>query len=61
MKIYALYGFVMGYIFGIILFPNYIYHGPDSNIIRKNIYYNSKNNKYYKFIPKLSVHPINIL
>ena len=46
--------YILGFILGIliILFINKpIYHGPDSNIIRNNIYYDLKSNKCFKLIP----------
>lgn len=46
---------IIGFLFGIIYynFINIIYHGPNSNIVRKNIY--KFNNKYYKFTPQLCI------
>ena len=43
-------GFILG-IFIILFFKKQSYHGPDSNIIRNNIYYDLKNNKCFKLIP----------
>lgn len=34
-----------------------IYHGPDSNEIKKKIFYYKKTKKYYKFIPKPFICP----
>ena len=45
-------GFLLG-IFFYYYFFNIIYHGPNSNIIRKNIY--KFNNKYYQFTPQLCI------
>ena len=49
---------IIGYIIGYYLMSSWIYmnqnfHGPDSNIIRKYIYY--KNGKYYKFEPEVCI------
>ncbi len=47
---------ILGLFLGI-LFVFYLkkqnYHGPDSNIIRKNIYYDIKTNSCFKLIPIL--------
>ena len=51
-------GLLMGYIF--IYFYNKqceVYHGPDSNIVRKKIFI-GKDNKYYRLIPKVCFCPI---
>jgi hypothetical protein len=43
---------VVGYIIGYHLKQyNVIYHGPDSNEIKKYIYYDSEEDKYYRFTP----------
>lgn len=46
---------IIGFITGLYFYKNIniIYHGPDSNIIRKNIY--KFKNKYYKFTPELCI------
>jgi hypothetical protein len=30
-----------------------LYHGPNSNIIRNNIYFDSKTNTFFKLIPTI--------
>lgn len=46
---------VLGLSLGYFITKNYntIYHGPDSNIIRKNIYL--YNDKYWKFVPQIII------
>ena len=50
-----LFSILIGYSFSIIIssfyIKNFYYIGPNSNEIKKNIFF--KNNKCYKFIPKL--------
>jgi hypothetical protein len=53
---------LLGIIFGFCLFVYYkkqtvIYHGPNSNIIRKTIFKDSKNNKCYMFEPTVYLCP----
>ena len=53
-----LLGFITGYILSRIMIHIYHkkiqeYHGPDSNIIKNNIY--KFKNKFYKFIPQLCI------
>ena len=50
---------LVGYILGFKLMSSWIYmnqnyHGPDSNIIRQNIYY--QNGKYYRFYPEICIY-----
>lgn len=52
-------GLVIGLIFGFILFKQYIYKGPDSNIVSKEIFVD-KNSKKFKWIPKICICPINL-
>ena len=59
MNLFIIIGLIFGYLIGIKIFPDIIYHGPNSNFIRKNIYYDSENDKFYKFTPKISYHPLN--
>lgn len=44
---------LIGYLIGVkfVQTKNIIYHGPDSNEVKKKIFYWPKNGKYYKFIP----------
>jgi heme/copper-type cytochrome/quinol oxidase subunit 2 len=51
-------GLIIGIIIGYYLFNIYIYKGPDSNIISKEIYIDIFGNKY-KWIPKICVCPIS--
>jgi hypothetical protein len=49
---------ILGYILGYYLMLAWIYrnqhfHGPDSNIIRKCIYY--QDGKYYRFSPEICI------
>jgi hypothetical protein len=49
---------IIGYTIGYYLMSSYIYsnqnfHGPDSNIIIKNIYH--QDGKYYTFIPEICI------
>jgi hypothetical protein len=50
-------GLIIGIIIGYYIFKPYIYKGPDSNIISKEIYTDSNGLKY-KFVPKICVCPI---
>jgi len=47
---------ILGFFLGVLIsffIKKQIYHGPDSNIIRKNIYYDIKTNKCFKLVPTL--------
>lgn len=46
-----LFGVVVGFSIGYVMHGehNAHYHGPNSNIIKSNIYYHQKNGKCYKF------------
>lgn len=46
----SLCGLMLGYLMGK---KKTIIHGPNSNHIKKYIYYDNKNNKYYKFDTEL--------
>ena len=47
-------GFIIGSLFAVLLKnQEQHYHGPDSNIIREQIYYNVDSNTCFKLIPKL--------
>lgn len=59
---YIIFSIIIGFLFGYIIYYIYnkqitIVHGPDSNIIRNNIYI-GKNKKYYKLIPNICFCPI---
>lgn len=44
-------GFILGCII-MLLLKKQLYHGPDSNEIRKKIYFDNKTNTFFQFIPK---------
>jgi hypothetical protein len=49
MNIYLILGFTFGFIIGrYLLFTNIVYKGPNSNVIRSNVYKIS-DNEYIKF------------
>lgn len=50
-------GLIVGIFLASISKPLYIYHGPDSNIIRKQIY--SDKNQYYRLVPEIVSFGIN--
>jgi len=52
-------GFVIGIIFGFLLFKEYIFKGPDSNIVVHEIY-TDLNGKKYKWTPAVCICPINL-
>jgi hypothetical protein len=52
-------GLVIGIVFGFLIFKQYIYKGPDSNIVSKELYTDS-NGKKFKWIPKVCICPINL-
>ena len=52
-------GLVIGIVFGYLLFKEYKYTGPDSNIVSQEIHSDS-NDKKYKWIPKICICPINL-
>ena len=50
-------GLLMGYIIIKILIPISTYHGPNSNIVRKQIHQDKKTSSCYRFIPQPYVCP----
>ncbi len=56
---YTITGIIIGYLIGMKYFQyqNIMYHGPDSNEVKKKIFYWPKTNKYYRFIPVPYVCP----
>ncbi len=52
-------GLTIGIIFGFLLFNKYIYRGPDSNIVSKEIYIDN-NGKKYKWVPSICICPVNL-
>ncbi len=53
-----LVGLTLGIIIGYYSFKTFIYKGPDSNIISKNVYVDSDGKKY-KWVPKVCICPLN--
>ena len=51
-------GIIMGRLFIRYLYPLEIIHGPNSNQIKEQIYYDHKENKCYQFIPHTYVCPL---
>lgn len=41
----------IGYIIGFKVIDNTIYHGPDSNVIKRQVFHDNNKDKYYRFIP----------
>lgn len=52
-------GITVGTLFGYLLFKEYKYKGPDSNIIVTKIY-EDNNGRKYKWIPKICICPIDL-
>ena len=47
-----LFGLLIGYLFGRLVFPSVKYHGPNPNIMNKIlIKKDNSENEYFKFIP----------
>lgn len=56
--IYFIVGLSVGVFIGYKLIEsNVIYHGPDSNEVKRIIFYCNENDKYYKFIPTPYICP----
>jgi len=53
-------GFVMGWLI-ISQFRSIQYHGPNSNQIKKNVYFDPQNNYCYRMIPQTSICPLGTL
>ena len=51
-------GLTIGIVFGYLIFKQYDYKGPDSNIIINEIY-TEPNGKKYKWVPKVCICPIS--
>lgn len=51
--------FIVGMLIGYIIMKNtyVVYHGPDSNIIRKKVFHNKNRNFCYKLVPKVHICP----
>lgn len=47
----SILGFILGCII-MLLIKKQLYHGPDSNEIRKKIYFDNNTNTFFQFIPK---------
>lgn len=52
-------GLIIGIILGLSLFKQFIFKGPDSNIVSKEIYTDSTGKKF-KWVPKIHICPINL-
>ena len=52
-------GLITGIIFGFVLFKQYHYKGPDSNIVSKEIY-TDPDGKKFKWIPNICICPLNL-
>lgn len=52
-------GLTIGLAIGNYCFKTYIYKGPDSNIVSKEIYTDINNGKKFKWVPKICVCPIS--
>ena len=52
-------GLVLGIVFGFLLFKQYIYKGPNSNIVSLETNIDS-NGKKYRWMPKVCICPINL-
>ena len=52
-------GLVLGIVFGFLLFKQYIYKGPNSNIVSKEIN-TDENGRKFRWIPKVCICPVNI-
>jgi uncharacterized membrane-anchored protein YhcB (DUF1043 family) len=51
-------GFVCGYLIIKLLRQSLqSYHGPDSNVIRKQIYFDDQNRECYQYVPKPYICP----
>ena len=57
--VYSIILVIIGYAIGVLFIQskNFIYHGPDSNEVKKKIFYWPENGKYYRFIPVPYVCP----
>lgn len=52
------FGIVLGHLIIKLYYPEFIYHGPDSNKIRGVIYYDHKTQTCYKYTPKAYICPL---
>lgn len=52
------FGIIIGTILYYQLHNKKIYHGPNSNMIRRTIFHDKKNNKCYIFEPHLYLCPV---
>jgi hypothetical protein len=52
-------GLVLGIVFGFLLFKQYIYKGPNSNIVSKEIH-TEPDGKKFRWIPKICICPVNL-
>lgn len=50
---------VVGMVFALVIRPKDVYHGPNSKEVRKQIFYDPKKNKCFKFDVKIMDCPKN--
>jgi uncharacterized membrane-anchored protein YhcB (DUF1043 family) len=55
-----LIGFVTGYIIIKFIRPSTIVHGPDSNLVKRQIHIDQQTKQCYRFIPQPYVCPLTI-
>lgn len=51
-------GFLLGYLLVTLYFPNNPIHGPDSNQIKREIYFDQSAGSCYQMIPEMCICPI---
>ena len=56
-----IFGFILGYFVIKSLYSKVTHHGPNSNEIKKQIFYNEVDQHCYRFIPKSYVCPLYLL
>lgn len=54
------FGFICGYIIGTLYYQwfNVVYHGPDSNKVKDNIFYDDRVSMCYRLLPQISFCPV---
>lgn len=57
----ALLGIILGCLIMQFAYPQTIAHGPDSNEIKKQIYFNMSDQSCYRFVPQSYVCPLYLL
>jgi len=56
-----LFGLLLGYFLIRALYSQAIYHGPDSNIVKRQIFFDEETQQCYRFMPKSYVCPLYLL